>query len=146
MICRLLNPQSVDRSRRKLQRSRSHWGASATTWLIVALGLGVSAHAAEPTVVSLDQWSNVIAGEEIALRFHLPPNVASGKAVGWSVVIDAAIIARRETAVRSDKDRQPILTVKGLSSNKLSKCDRSIYRGSRTMRRCTTHKRSMDWN
>jgi hypothetical protein len=90
-------------------RQRRYW--IATLSICLAMIASMPAAAADPEIVPVEQWSNVFAGEEISQNFLLPRGIGAGQAVGWSVVVETAVIARRETAARVDADGRPVLTV-----------------------------------
>lgn len=82
-----------------------------TALLSMAMGGSLAGIAAESEIEPVERWSNVFAGEEITHSFLLPTRVGVGRAVGWSVVVETAVIARRETAAHRNADGKSVLTV-----------------------------------
>jgi hypothetical protein len=87
------------------------WHRRLCVTIVLSIVVGASASAADSPVVPLEQWSNVTAGEEVTLHFRLQ-DAASGQVVGWSVAVDTAVIARGQSEVRANANRQPVLTLK----------------------------------
>jgi hypothetical protein len=62
-------------------------------------------------VQPLQSWTNVVAGEEVSMDFRMPESISSGTSVGWSVLLENAVVRRSETAVRDDPHFGRVLTI-----------------------------------
>lgn len=62
----------------------------------------------------LERWSNVFAGENVKLQVPVgePGDNPDGKAIGWSAVLETAVIARRESTVQKlDNPRSAVVPI-----------------------------------
>jgi len=70
-----------------------------------------TAAAVETEIEPVQSWTNVFAGEEVTQSFRLNRLSIPEESVGWSVLLDSAVIRRSESPVKSDPQHGPVFAI-----------------------------------